>query len=240
MNEFIPKLVDSKHYHLWTDVLHARKLANQTKNKWNKGAYVRWTIIIGWTVLEIACQDALEDKDISRRFKDNLDDAVSKKGLQPLDWSKGIWQKVLNLQSLRINCVHCFDTESDLFPEAEIADGAVNTIREAVKAIYSHASKEVPKWIEDDGDYGWEGNDFRTSAGVTLGSAVNEDAPDNNVKIVVVRDGKEFCTDILPPGTDPEPAMKARLSKTNIPISTIRVYQGNKLISEHNLNMRGT
>ena len=33
MNEFIPKLVDSNHYQLWTDVLHARKLANQTRNK---------------------------------------------------------------------------------------------------------------------------------------------------------------------------------------------------------------
>ncbi|MBW2165402.1 MAG: hypothetical protein JRG74_04680 [Deltaproteobacteria bacterium] len=44
MSEFYPKLVESNHYHLWTDALHDRKLTHQTSNKWDRGAYVRWTM----------------------------------------------------------------------------------------------------------------------------------------------------------------------------------------------------
>jgi hypothetical protein len=239
MKEFIPKLVDSNNYHLWTDVLHTRKLANQTKNKWNRGAYVRWTIIIGWTVLEIACQDALDEPNISYRFKDNLDDALRNKGLQLLDWSKGIWQKVSNLQNLRKDCVHRFATEGNLFPEAEVADNTVKIIREAVKAIYLHANKNIPKWIKDNDDYGWEKDGSRDFAEATLISAAKRDDPDN-VKIVFVHDGKEHISEILSPGSDPEPAMKELLSKILIPISAIRAYQGSRLILERKLNMRGT
>ncbi len=239
MKEFIPKLVNSNHYHLWTDVLHARKLANQTKNKWNRGAYVRWTIIIGWTVLEISCQDALKEPGIPYSFKRNLDDAVRNKNLKPLDWSKGIWLEVSNLQNLRKNCVHRFVTEGNLFPEAEVADNTVKIIREAVKAIYSHAKKDVPKWIEDNDDYGWEKDGCRTVAEATLINAVKRDDPDN-VKIVFVHDGKEHVHEILSPGSDPEPAMKELLGKISMPISVIRAYQGNRLILERKLNMRGT
>ena len=80
------KLIEDNHYHLWTDALHARQLAHQTNNKWDRGTYVRWTIITAWTVLEIACQDALEEKNISYRFKQNLDKAIAAKSLPKLNW----------------------------------------------------------------------------------------------------------------------------------------------------------
>ena len=56
----------------------------------------------------------------------------------------------------------------------------------------------------------------------------------------VLHDGKEHISEILSPDSDPEPAMKELLSKILIPISAIRAYQGNSLISERKLNMRGT
>ncbi|HEY0657480.1 MAG TPA: hypothetical protein VGD05_03355, partial [Pyrinomonadaceae bacterium] len=92
----IPKIVEnSNHYHLWTDVLHARELAHQADNKWDSAAYVRWTVIIGWIALEIACQDALDEPKISYSFKNNLDNEIYKKGLKKINWGQGIWHKVL-------------------------------------------------------------------------------------------------------------------------------------------------
>lgn len=100
------KLIRDNHYHLWTDALHARELARQTNNKWDRGTYVRWAITTAWTVLEMACQDALDDKKISYSFRENIDKAITSKALPKLDWGKGIWQKVSAIQTLRINCVH--------------------------------------------------------------------------------------------------------------------------------------
>jgi len=69
----ITKLVESNHYHIWTDAIHARELAKQTNNKWDRGTYVRWTLLTSWIALEMACQDALSDKNISYKFKENLE-----------------------------------------------------------------------------------------------------------------------------------------------------------------------
>lgn len=93
-----PVLVDSTQCHLWTDALHVRQLARDTPNRWDRGTYVRLCVVLAWTALEIACQEALNTPEIGFRFKDNLDRAVADKGLPPLDWSKGIWQDVRRIQ----------------------------------------------------------------------------------------------------------------------------------------------
>ena len=109
MNDFTPKLIDCNHYLLWTDALHLRKLASQTKSKWDKATYVRTTILLAWTVLEIACQESLRKPAISYSFKRNIDEALSEQNLSPLNWGNGIWQKVTQLQELRKNIVHRFE-----------------------------------------------------------------------------------------------------------------------------------
>lgn len=136
MNTRIPKLVNNHHYHLWTDALHIRALSHQAKNKWDRGTYVRLAIITAWTVLEIACQDALDDPSISYSFKRNVDDAVSKRSLPKLDWSQGVWQRVIKVQEARKSYIHRFISERDLFPEVSLADEAIETIRSA-KECYS-------------------------------------------------------------------------------------------------------
>jgi hypothetical protein len=85
-----PKNVESSHYHIWTDALHARELARQAVNRWDRGTYVRWTITTGWTALEMACEQALETNGIGRRFKENLNAAISEKSLPPLNWGTGV------------------------------------------------------------------------------------------------------------------------------------------------------
>lgn len=91
-----PKIVNDAHYHVWTDALHGRALSHQANNKWDRGTYIRWTITSAWTALETACEEALSVSGIGRRFKDNLNTAVSERGLPPLEWGEGIWQRVTN------------------------------------------------------------------------------------------------------------------------------------------------
>jgi len=47
------KLITSKPYHLWTDVLHARSLAKQSYDEWDRGAYVRWTVNTAWKLFKV-------------------------------------------------------------------------------------------------------------------------------------------------------------------------------------------
>lgn len=75
MTTKVPKLVTSTHYHLWTDALHARALAAQSRNTWDRGAYVRWAVNTAWTVFETACEDALSTSGLGNRFKEKLDQA---------------------------------------------------------------------------------------------------------------------------------------------------------------------
>jgi hypothetical protein len=239
MSTGFPKLVDSNHYHLWTDALHARQLSHQTKNKWDRGSYVRWTIITAWIVLEMSCQDALEEPNISYSFRQNLDDAVANKGFHALDWSKGIWQSVTQLLALRKNCVHRFIYEINVFPETQIADGCIHTVREAIKDIYDHVNKKYPVWIDDDEDRGWDRLGLSDTANLTLIKAgVNKDDL-RAIKIALVMQGKEHISDIYPPGTNPAPIVEDIIGNLSVPINAIRVYEGDTLILERELRMRG-
>ncbi len=59
--------VDSLNYHLWTDALHGRALAREAENAWDRGTYVRWTVITAWTAFEVVCGDALN---VSERLRE--------------------------------------------------------------------------------------------------------------------------------------------------------------------------
>lgn len=133
-----PVLIDSTQCHLWTDALHVRQLSREATNRWDRGTYVRLCVVLAWTALEIACQDALGTPDIGYRFKGNLDRAIDCKGFASLDWSQGIWQEVLRIQELRKSYVHRFALLDDMFPEADIADEAVGIVRQAIGSIYRH------------------------------------------------------------------------------------------------------
>ena len=234
------KLIEDNHYHLWTDALHARELARQTNNKWDRGTYVRWAITTAWTVLEMACQDALEDKNISYSFNQNLDKAVASKALPKLDWGKGIWQKVSEIQNLRKNCVHRFISENDLFPETDSAEQAIEVIRDAVKEIYNHIGKPIPTWLKDDYDQGWA-----VKSGFILEGSMHNSSYDDvpgAVKITYIYKDRERVSEVLAPGSDPEPAIQNLIDNFNMPISAIKVYVDGNLIREERFEiskMRG-
>jgi len=237
------KHIQDNHYLVWTDALHARELSRQANNRWDKGTYVRWTIMSCWIALEMACQDALGDNTISYSFKQNMDDAIEKLRLEKLQWGAGLWQQVSKLQKLRKNCTHRFLSESNLFPTEGEADGAVNIARDAVKDIYRRANKAAPKWIDDDYDQGWAakgfdfyGTGFEIRQGVILGN------PDN-IRFAYVYKDREYTWDVYPPGTDPEPLLERMIESLARPISKAIVYRGNNILKaiEYDLTtIRGT
>lgn len=236
-----PKVVDSPHYHIWTDALHARELARQARNRWDRGTYTRWAIMTGWTALEIACEDALEKSGIGRRFKDNLNEAVKAKNLSDLDWGSGVWQKVLSVHKLRKEYVHINLDQEKLFPRVEEVERAIDILREAIKHIYAHSGKTIPKWVVDDEDKGWDGEDNEgiSAHGTVLRAGVVEGNP-VNISVAYVYKDKEHISEVLPPNADYAPIVESLLRNIRVPITAINVYRGNQLIDNRKLNWRGT
>lgn len=236
----LPKYVNDNHYHLWTDALHGRTLAHQAANKWDRATYVRWTIVTAWTVLEVACQEAFSDKDISYRFKENLVRAVKRAGLSALEWGRGVWQRVSELQDQRNSLMHRFATEHDLFPDAEVADEAIEIVREAVKAIYEHARKPVPGWIDDREDRGWASLGLMGSVSLTVIEAGVDPEADDTIRVLYVREGEENTTQVMAPEKDWKVEVEKIRTNIRVPISGLRAYRGKELIYEEKVRMRGS
>jgi hypothetical protein len=226
----ITKLVESNHYHVWTDAIHARQLAKQTNNKWDRGTYVRWTLLTCWIALEMACQDALSDKNISYKFRENLDKAVADNQLPPLDWSRGTWQKVTKVQNMRKDIAHRFASEKDLFPETNIADESIQVIREAIKTIYKHCGKPAPEWVEDDYDEGWTTGTWQVYATGTSSPYVkNKDA----IKVSYIYKGHEYIWDYLAPETDINQPLENIFKGVGKPITAVRLSRGDQILVEY-------
>jgi len=232
------KVVESPHHHLWSDALHGRALAHQALNDWDRGTYVRWTVMTAWTALEMACGDALGVNDLGMRFKDNLNKAILDSRLSPIDWSSGIWQRVKKLQSTRKNYVHINATENDLFPSVSTADEAIAVVRAAIVDIYGRTSKTVPQWVDDDSDRGFHTLASGSAYGSVIGDGVDPDANDT-IRIAYVHEGNEYVHAYLPAGTDPVPHLEALIHGFNVPVSVVRAYRGTSLLIERKLHMRG-
>lgn len=226
----ITKFVESNHYHVWTDALHARQLATQTSNHWDRGTYVRWTILTAWIALEIACQDALENKNISYSFKRYINDAVALKALPPLDWSQGIWQKVIKIQNLRKNIAHRSSLELDAFPDASVAETTIKVIREAIQSIYEHCGKTSPQWVEDNYDEGWITGTFQIH-GVGISSPYYQ--KDKAIKVAYIYKGNEYTVDYLAPDTDIHQPLENLFKGVGKPITAVRLYRDSELLVEY-------
>ena len=239
MSQQIPKLVTTPHYHLWTDALHARALAHQARNAWDRGAYVRWAINTAWTAFETVCEDALSTTGLGNRFKEKVNEAILGLSLAPLEWGKGLWQKVLGVYQLRKDYVHVAPPQNRLFANVSEADDAINVLRDAIKAIYIHVGKTPPIWIDDDYDRGWDDGGGSFGHPTIRRQNTDENHPDV-VKVAYVYGGNEYVSDILPPGSDPEPYIAHLLSNSRVPISAVRIYRGKLLVEDRSVPMRGT
>jgi hypothetical protein len=233
----VAKIVTTSEYHLWTDALHARALANQTKNVWDRGAYVRWSVNTAWTCFETACSDAFGVSGLGMRFRDTLDDHLKLVGHPAIDWSHGIWQQVLAVYKIRKSYTHVNLPQKDLLAPASVAETAIRVLRDAIKAAYLHTAKLAPHWVDDDRDSGWTSHETFGYATLSLTTAKPDDA--TAVRIAHVREGHEYTDFTLPTGTDPEPLIAQLIANTNVPISAVRIYDGPILREERVLQMRG-
>jgi hypothetical protein len=228
-----PKLVTSRHYHLWTDALHARALAQQTRNIWDRGTYVRWAIATAWTCFESACKDALEAQRLGDHVKEDLDRAVAAKSLPKIHWGSGIWQQVERVHQLRIDYVHRDIPQERLFPTLAEADLTITALRKGIRSIYRHAQKTTPDWIQDDQDRGWDGGNTDLIHGTVVVGGADENDPES-IRLTYIYRGKEYTRAILRPASDISP-YTYELLRTGLPISAIRVYRGQELINEQSL-----
>ncbi|TDH28097.1 hypothetical protein EXU57_06460 [Segetibacter sp. 3557_3] len=64
--------INTSHYHFWTDTRYSRALAHQADNQWDKGTYVRWTAMTGWSVLEMPCSATLDNEKLDTGLKTML------------------------------------------------------------------------------------------------------------------------------------------------------------------------
>lgn len=152
---FTLKFVTKLRYHLWLDALHARALAKQTKNDWNRGTYIRWTITTAWTCFEMCCKDAFEIARFRRGLKNALDQAYASNSLPRINWEEGVWAEVLKVLGYRNKYVHRVSSQRELWPDILIAEEAINILRNAIKQVYIDTGKEFPSWIDDDTNMGW-------------------------------------------------------------------------------------
>lgn len=231
------KYVDSNHYHLWSDALHARALAHQTKNRWDRGTYIRWCINTAWTVLEMSCQDALDDNNISYSFQKNLNEALKAKSFPKLKWGEGLWQNITQIQELRKDSVHRFANEVNLFPEASIGDMVIDVIRKAIVDIYQHTGNKVPKWVADDDDPGWDkGVSFVHTIGTVKGADMNDPC---SILIKYIYQDREYVSDVLPPEYDWQSRFETLIEGIRVPITKAIVCQGDKILKEQIFSIRG-
>lgn len=235
----MPTIVDSTESHLWTDALHARQLAREALNKWDRGTYVRMCVTTNWTAIEVACQEALDCTSIGYRFKENVDGAVASALLPPINWSLGVWQKVRLLQELRKSHIHRFTSLSDMFPPASVADDATETARNAIERIFAHAGKPPPTWIGLDEAHGWQAHSsYRASVLTACHAGAQIDDP-SAVRVFLVIKGEEKLTAVLPVGSDPSSEVDQLLHNVSVPIDGIRVYENGELKRDLVVSMRG-
>jgi len=235
------KLIDSTQYHLWTDALHARVLARQTQNAWDRGAYVRWSILSAWTAFETVCGDVLDADGLGNRFKERINDAVAKKGLPSVDWGKGIWQQALAVYSTRKEFTHVDAdiSQSRLLATVDQADQAINVLRDAIKDVCRLAGVASPRWADDDDDRGWDSLGMKDLAhSHVIRAGAQPDDPER-IRICYVMKGNEYEDEVWPAGTPHGPKLDSLLSRLNVPVSVIRAYRGKELIEERKFTARG-
>ncbi|WP_049768525.1 hypothetical protein [Anaeromyxobacter sp. Fw109-5] len=233
------KLIDSTQYHLWADALHARQLARTTKDEWDRGAYVRWAVNTAWTAFENYATDLLSAQGLGMRFKKRFDDALAANRLPKVNWGSGVWQRALAVYQLRKDFTHvaAITNSAVLRPPIADAEKAIETMREAVKALAAHAGAASPPWVEDDGAAGFGSRTGDYAIGVLTMAGADPEHPET-VRITYVWEGKEYVDLYAPPGTAWEPLLDRLQGALNVPATAIRAYRGQTLLSERLLNAR--
>ena len=236
---------DAPRFQLWTDALCFREMAKEAANNYMSSMCVRNAILSAWTTLEMACCDALGIEKLERDFKESLHDEFDKRNIPRLNLGSGLWQEInTTVKGYRKRFVHSGVTISDRFPPLLIAEEAISTIRKAIHEIYAQVGKQSPRWIDHDQSEGWQkqGPGSRMDVFPRLLHAGATPERPGVVKIVLVTEqGEEKVPRYLPPTTSDDEAfwwVEDYLGKLNVPFRAIRVYRGQDLILDENIEVR--
>ncbi len=234
------KVIDSTQYHLWTDALHGRALARQANNDWDRGTYVRWTVLSAWSAFEMVCGNVLEATGLGNDFRRKFDKALSDKHILAVDWGQGILQRVLRVYGIRKEFTHVHSTidHARLLAPVSEADLSITVLRDAIKEVCRIAGLPSPLWVDDDSDRGWDTGRGSTAHATVVRTDVDPGAPDT-IRIAYVINGQEHVCDIMPPRTPHGPVLDDLINRLNVPVGAVRAYQGDTLIEERPLRMRG-
>ncbi|MEK0315649.1 hypothetical protein [Cohnella sp. 56] len=233
------KHINTTEFHLWTDVLHAKTLSCQAQNPWDRGSYVRWCIITGWTVLEMVFRQVLNDESIGYRFKEDVDRAIKNLGLPSFNWGEGIWQRILALKDTRKNFVHTNLEQNKLFLDTSVAIDYVKGIQDGILEIHKYTRTPIPQWILYDDDRGWDdGSESGIHILIERQGATKEDP--QSIIVSYIYKGKEYPTEVLPANSDYLKTVTDMITNFRSPITGIKVYQEGKVIFETTLQMRGS
>lgn len=239
------KLIDSVHFLLWTDAPHARQLARTTMDEWDRGFYVRSAVNTAWTVFENYAEEALGEAKLGHRFPERFNEALVRKGLQPAECGKGIWQRVGEVYRERIRFTHvkAVTPVADLRPSTSLADTAIATLREAIRGLAALTGATCPAWVEDDSAGSFTArpgshtvvHDYATATLTRAGADPNDP---QTTRITFVWNGKEEVDEYDPPGTPWEPLLDSLEQRLNVPASVIRAYRGPEVLCERQLRAR--
>lgn len=237
------KTIDSIQYHVWSDALHALALARMTQSRWDRGAYVRWSIQTAWSAFENVCTEVLQVTGLGNRFKERFDNALQKNNLPAVDWSQGVWQKVRQVYELRKKYVHVVPSVSHHILLASIseAESAINVLREGIKDLLNLVGLPHPAWVNDNDDQGWHGPSGTTisvSGSLTAIHAGADEEDPNVVRITYFKNGKEYVSELAPPETPHSPLLDRLVSSLNVPVEAVRAYRGIELLEERFPSLR--
>jgi hypothetical protein len=219
-------------------------MAKEAPNNYLGSMCVRNAVLSAWTTLEMACCDALGIQKLQSDFRRSLDAEFAGKGLTPLDFGSGLWQKINTLiKGYRTTFAHAGVDIKDRFPPVLVAVEAVETIRQAIHDIYAKTGKSSPPWVDLNQSDGWpqtRGGGMQAHLTVLEGP-IDKGAP-NVFKISLVTPaGDEKETRWLPENTPMDEIMdrvEQILGGLNVPFKGIRVYRGQDLLVDENFEMR--
>jgi hypothetical protein len=128
---------------------------------------------------------------------------------------------------------------SDLFAPVSEADEAIRDLRQGIKETYAHARKPAPGWVDDDRDTGWSGHPGERFGHATLMMNYADPSDMSAVRLTHIFRGNEYTYCVLGAGTDPTSHIDEFLANVRVPITAIRIYDGDVLREERKLQMRG-
>ncbi len=230
--------IETPHYHVWTDALRGRDLAMRTKDDWDRGMFVRMSVISAWTAFERAVEGALNAQPFRRDFWRSFEDACRACNIDPPTRGGGPWQRVAGVHGLRRQYAHLLVVDqSDLLPDtAEPAQNAIIVLREALKDLHGLRTLDPPEWIDEDR---LPEHPTGASGDLTVGHGGADPESPETIRVSYQYRERETVSDILPAGTDHVPYMEAIIRNIVVPISAVRAYRGKTLIDEIVIRMRG-